>query len=389
LEIKSSMPESSSEFKIAITGMLLMVVVIGLGRFALTPQLPHMILEKQITLTQASLVAAANLLGYLIGSLETIRARKYLIFRLKGGLIATIVILFVSGVAVNHTWDFGINLLLRFLAGFFSAWTFVLASAWVQQRLKDEHVLRTVAFSGPGVGIMLNGLIALGLDMGHTSAHFNWMVYGAVGLIIYLLICKAMPTTLEAEQEHQRFPLSTDFIYLMASYCICGISYILPATFLSKLAFDQFPGSILADTFWPLYGLAVIGSMVWLGFQKIKTPQRWLAMIFCMQGFGILTCVFIPGIPGLLTGTLFVGGAFIAILQLTMHLGGRLAPGHIRAMSGVLTTTFAAGQFLGVMFSAFSTEIWASIIPAMVVAAVGSFVAAYLANSIIILAETG
>jgi predicted MFS family arabinose efflux permease len=381
------MLESSSNFKIAITSMLSMVVVIGLGRFALTPQLPHMIAEKQITLTQASLVAAANFLGYLIGSMETIRARKRLIFRLKGGLIASIAILFLSGIAVNHTWDFGVNLLLRFLAGFFCAWTFVLASAWVQQRLKDDHVLRTVAFSGPGVGIMLNGLIALGLDMGHTSAHFNWMIYGAVGFILYLLIRKDLPISLEAGQEQQRFPMSANFIYLMASYFLCGVSYVLPATFLSKLAFDQFPGSILADTFWPLFGLAVIGSMVWLGFQKIKATQRWLAIIFCVQGVGILACVFLPGIPGLLTGTLFVGGAFIAILQLTMHLGGRLAPGHIRAMSGILTTAFAAGQFLGPLFSAFSTEIWASIVPAMVVAAIGSFVAAYLANSIMI-AET-
>jgi len=375
------MPKSI-KFKIAVTSMMTMVIVVGLGRFALTPQLPHMIFEKQITLTQASLLAAANFLGYLIGSIETIRAKTHLILRLKAGLMATIIILLLSAIKPPIFLNFYINALLRLSAGFFSAWSFVIISAWVQQELKEEHGLRAMAFSGPGVGIMFSGILALELDIIHANSYCNWLIYGIAGMILLILINKNLPQKILESSDDKKFPMTLDFKILMTTYCLCGIGYVLPATFLSKLAFDQFPGSLLADAFWPLFGLAVILGMIFLGVQKINRPQRWLATIFAVQGIGILACTLLPGIVGLLIGTLLVGGAFIAILQLTMNLGAQLAPRHIRAMSGVLTTAFALGQLIGPMISALSTSLYSSIIPALLIAAMGSFIAAYLANLI-------
>ncbi|WP_259461787.1 YbfB/YjiJ family MFS transporter, partial [Enterobacter sp. R1(2018)] len=51
--------------RIALTGFLVLVVAMGIGRFAFTPQVPLMISEGQLTLTSAGLVAATNYLGYL------------------------------------------------------------------------------------------------------------------------------------------------------------------------------------------------------------------------------------------------------------------------------------------------------------------------------------
>jgi hypothetical protein len=42
-----------------------LMMAMGIGRFALTPQLPHLLSEGQIDLTAAGLIAAANYLGYL------------------------------------------------------------------------------------------------------------------------------------------------------------------------------------------------------------------------------------------------------------------------------------------------------------------------------------
>ncbi|WP_044061378.1 YbfB/YjiJ family MFS transporter, partial [Pseudomonas aeruginosa] len=56
--------------------LLALVVAMGVGRFSLTPQLPHLIREGQLDLTGAGLLAAANYLGYLVGALDALFARE-------------------------------------------------------------------------------------------------------------------------------------------------------------------------------------------------------------------------------------------------------------------------------------------------------------------------
>ncbi len=53
--------------RIALSGFVVLVVAMGIGRFAFTPQVPLMIAAGQLTLTSAGLVAAMNYLGYLVG----------------------------------------------------------------------------------------------------------------------------------------------------------------------------------------------------------------------------------------------------------------------------------------------------------------------------------
>ena len=44
--------------RIALCGFIVLVVAMGIGRFAFTPQVPLMIRDGQLTLTSAGLVAA-------------------------------------------------------------------------------------------------------------------------------------------------------------------------------------------------------------------------------------------------------------------------------------------------------------------------------------------
>ncbi|MBL3217293.1 YbfB/YjiJ family MFS transporter, partial [Klebsiella pneumoniae] len=56
--------------RIALSGFAALIVAMGIGRFAFTPQVPLMIAELQFTLTGAGLVAAINYLGYLCGAYD-------------------------------------------------------------------------------------------------------------------------------------------------------------------------------------------------------------------------------------------------------------------------------------------------------------------------------
>lgn len=59
-----------------LASFIALMMAMGIGRFSLTPQLPHLISEGQIDLTGAGLIAAANYLGYLLGALDAMRARR-------------------------------------------------------------------------------------------------------------------------------------------------------------------------------------------------------------------------------------------------------------------------------------------------------------------------
>lgn len=59
-----------------LASFVALMMAMGIGRFALTPQLPHLISEGQISLTAAGLVAAANYLGYLLGALDAMFAHR-------------------------------------------------------------------------------------------------------------------------------------------------------------------------------------------------------------------------------------------------------------------------------------------------------------------------
>ncbi len=369
--------------RIAFTGMACLIVAMGFGRFALTPQLPHMINEGQITLTQASWLAAANFLGYLLGAIETIQAKRHLILRLKCGLWGSAVILLLTAFMPTGAAGFYVNLLLRFTAGIASAWTLVLISTWFQKHLRDEHTLRTYAFAGPAVGIFITGIIALGLDYGHASAALNWFVYGVVALCASWIIHKNLPSALPETPKDESFHLNGSMYRLGFSYLLYGLAYILPATFLSKLAKDQFSNALVADLFWPLFGLSAVMGMLFLSAQKnIKRPERWLAATFCIQGIGILACSMWSGVGGLLIGALLVGGSFMVTMQLTFRLGVQLSPHHLQSMTGLLTTGFAVGQLIGPLLSGVSTFLWSSMLPALLAAVFGSFLAAVLVYSI-------
>jgi MFS family permease len=372
------------KFKIAFTSMIATVVAMGLGRFALTPQMPHMLMEGRLNLTQASLLAASNFLGYLLGAIEITRAKHdHLMFRLYAGLWGSGIILILSTFIPNNAAGVYINMFLRFTAGVASAWALILITTWVQHALAREHSLRTLAFTGPGVGIMLSGILAVVFDYWHTNSSFNWFIFGMVAIIGIAAIGRYLPDSLPQVSQEKRFVVTDKVYLLIITYILCAIGYVLPATFLSKLAVDQFPGSLMADAFWPLFGFSVIVGMGILASQSnIKNPQKWLAGIFCIQGVGILACTYLPGISGLLIGALFVGGSFMVILQLMMQLGAELCPHHLRTITGILTIGFAIGQFIGPLLSALSTHWWSTMTPALLTAAIGSFIAAMLISTL-------
>ncbi|MGY5956233.1 putative MFS-type transporter YbfB [Kosakonia sp. BK9b] len=365
---------------VALCGFIVLVVAMGIGRFAFTPQVPLMIRDGQLTLTSAGLVAAINYLGYLLGAWDAMRAQRHIELRLWSGIGGAVALTFLSSIADNALLHGAIRLVI----GAMSGWAMVLIAAWTNDRLAQagRPGLSAAVFAGPGAGIALSGLLAVAIQAKGLSAASAWQVYGVLALLLVVMIARYLPRPGEWHrpgQIVQALPMTANVKRLVWSYSLAGFGYILPATFLSQMAALRFPGSLFAQFVWPVFGVAsVVGIALSILLRHAGHTHQRLAIVLWLQGAGVLAAWLLPGIGGLITGALLVGGGFLCAVQLSLLYGRELAPAHARYMAGLLTTGYALGQLVGPMTSALSTWLTQRLEPALGVAAIALLIGGIL-----------
>lgn len=353
--------------RIALCGFIVLVVAMGIGRFAFTPQVPLMIRDGQLTLTSAGLVAAMNYLGYLLGAWDAMRASKHIEMRLYLGVAGAVALTFLSALADNAFMHGA----LRLVIGAMSGWAMVLTAAWTNERLAHyaRPGLSAAVFAGPGAGIALSGLLAVAIQSRALSSTAAWQVYGVLALVLVAFIARYLPRPGQLHRsgaQPEPLHLTTDLKRLVWSYSLAGFGYILPATFLSQMAALRFPGSLFAQFVWPVFGAAaVVGIVLSIALRHIGHSHQRLAIVLWLQGLGVVASCVLPGMSGLIIGALLVGGGFLCAVQLSLLYGRELAPNHTRYMAGLLTTGYAVGQLIGPMTSALSTWLTQRLEPAL------------------------
>lgn len=365
--------------RVAFSAFLALVVAMGIGRFAFTPQVPLMIAEHQLSLTSAAVVAACNYLGYLCGSFNAMRATRRVEWRLRAGVWGAVVLTLLSAV-LSTPWQ---HALARFLIGWASGWAMVLVAAWSNEQLlrHQRPGLSAAVFAGPGTGIFLSGMLAVMLHGYQVSAGWAWAAYGGLALVLVLLIARALPRTGELHRPDTPAPplrLTRGLKRLVWSYSLAGFGYILPATFLSQMATTRFPG-LVSQFVWPVFGAAaVLGIIIGIITRRFGQSNRRLALVLWLQAAGVFAADIIPGIGGLLLGAGLVGGGFLCVVQLALQYGRELAPQHARYLAGLLTTGYALGQLAGPLLSAISTSLTQRLEPALYIAGGALLVAGLL-----------
>lgn len=365
-----------------LASFVALMMAMGIGRFALTPQLPHLVGEGQLSLTTAGLVAAANYLGYLLGALDAMFARspRQIRLRLDIGLWLCVLLTLVSFEAdgfVGHA-------LLRFGTGVASAWVLVMITSLTQPLAAHHNLPRlgALVFAGPGLGIMLTGLLALGSNLYGLGSAPLWLIYAAAALIMLLAIRPLLPRPehLPAATHTTTSSAPTRGIARLGLiYGLYGIGYIIPATFMSQMASARFHGHWLADLFWPGFGLAAALGVMLLSLRR-PTPgstPRWLMLTLWLQAAGVFACLMGDGL-GLMLGVILCGGPFLACMQLVMQRSRELAPHATQRNAGLLTACFAIGQLSGPLLAALSNQFAGSLQPALLVAGSGLLLAGLL-----------
>ncbi|MDH0729369.1 MFS transporter [Pseudomonas sichuanensis] len=361
-----------SPFVQLLASAVALMMAMGIGRFALTPQLPRLIAEGQFDLTAGGLVAAANYLGYFLGAVDGMFARQpaQVRLRLHGGLWLC-VLLTLASAAADGFWS---HLLLRFGTGVASAWVLVMIAS-LSQQLANAHGrqrLGALVFAGPGVGIAVTGVLALGAHLLGLGSPALWLIYAMAALVMLLAVLRWLPRAQEpAPVASNSGPTQGNGIARLGLvYGLYGIGYILPATFLSQMANQQFQGQWMADLFWPAFGLSAALGVVLVSLRRSGRTSAWLTATLWLQGLGVLACLQGGGI-GLGLGVVLCGGPFLACMQLVMQRSRELAPHAAQRNAGLLTACFALGQLSGPLLAALSSHFSGGLQPALVMAAAG------------------
>lgn len=362
-----------SPFVQLLASAVALMMAMGIGRFALTPQLPQLIAEGQFDLTAAGLVAAANYLGYFLGAADAMFARKpaQVRLRLQGGLWLCVVLTLASWAAQGF-WS---HLLLRFGTGVASAWVLVMITSLSQQvaNAHNRQRLGALVFAGPGLGIALTGLLALGAHLLGLGSAALWLVYAVAALVMLLAVRPWLPRAMEPALPANVVPGATRRVgigRLALVYALYGVGYILPATFLSQMANHQFQGNWMADLFWPAFGVAAALGVVLVSLRRGGRTSAWLTATLWLQGLGVLACLMGGGL-GLALGVVLCGTPFLACMQLVMQRSRELAPHATQRNAGLLTACFALGQLSGPLLAALSNHYSGSLQPALMLAAAG------------------
>jgi predicted MFS family arabinose efflux permease len=359
-----------------------LMMAMGIGRFALTPQMPHLLSEGQIDLTAAGLIAAANYLGYLLGAVDAMFAHRpqQVQRRLHGGLWLCVLLTLASFWA-DGFWS---HLVLRFGTGVASAWVLVMITALSQPlaAAAGRPRLGALVFAGPGLGIFLTGLLALVSHLLNQTSATLWLIYAAAALVMMLGVWRLLPKPVAtaAVAVAAGNPSNRGIGRLAVIYALYGVGYIIPATFLSQMATGQFHGEWQADLFWPCFGLAAALGVLLVSLRRHdpETTRHWLMATLWLQAAGVFACLLGSGL-GLALGVILCGTPFLACMQLVMQRSRELAPHATQRNAGMLTACFAVGQLSGPLLAALSSHFSGGLQPALVIAGSGLLIAGGLA----------
>src|SRR5215218_5305551 len=350
--------------KTLASGILALVVAMGIGRFAYTPILPAMQATFGLSNGMSGALASSNYLGYLVGALlAAVPSARRQIFFLRASLILVV----LSTSLVAFTTEFWVWMAVRFVAGVASAGAFVFASGIILGVLAsmDKQYLSGWLYSGVGSGIAISGVLVLALNkllpMGYVAGWRADWIGMAVLATVLLIPCWAWIPRSENEAARPRArPESitsrargrvvlTYLLLLSVAYFLEGTGYIVSGTFLVKII-EELPGlGGFGTSAWILVGLAAIPSTVlWAWAASRAGFVGTLIVAYIVQAIGVVLPVLSGTEWATALSAILFGGTFMGIVALTITYAREVVPSQQAARAiAVLTAAFGVGQVVG------------------------------------------
>jgi predicted MFS family arabinose efflux permease len=262
-------------------------IAIGFGRFGYSLVLPAMRADLDWTYAQAGALNTGNAVGYLLGALLTAPLTKTISSRtvMLVGFAISVAALLATGLA--HT--FPTLLICRALIGASAAFTFISASS-LAARLgstpAESALAMGLALSGPGVGVILTGLMVPFLVAGdHTHWPRAWMMMALLGFVALLGVsfntrqfggAASSVDEVEAKEPVHFGALRVAFV----AYFLFGLGYIAYMTFLVAYVRSLGASPAAVAVAWAvLGGSMLVSTSVWRRSFERERGGRTLALM--------------------------------------------------------------------------------------------------------------
>ncbi|MBM7705853.1 MFS family permease [Chryseomicrobium aureum] len=332
-------------------GVFALFIAMSIGRFAYTPILPFMQLEKGFSTVFAGTLASANYAGYLAGAIagsilpiQTYR-RKLLLLSLASSISLT----FAMGLVESPT----VWILFRFVSGVTSAFVFVLTSSIILDRLAaiGRIGLSGVMYAGVGLGIFVSGLVVAPL-VERYSSDGAWIGLGFIALLLAMYVVAVVKEP-ESSPPSQAPPSSKRrfepwLIWLLVAYGLEGLGYIITGTFIVAIAEQSsvFAGS--GTNVWAIVGLAAVPStMIWAFVGNRFGWMKSFAALLTIQATGVVLPAISQSPVSFYLSAILFGATFMGVTVLVASYAREKFPHASARILSVLTVTYALGQMMG------------------------------------------
>ncbi len=329
-------------------------VGLGIGRFAYSLVLPDMRETLGWSYSAAGFMNTINAAGYLVGALLASRMIKRfgLSATVRWGTLACVLSLALCAISGN----FFVLSFARLLAGLGAAVGFVgggaLTATIAQSRPERANFLLSLFYAGPGLGILLSGLIAPFVLQAFGPGS-SWIVWWAMTL---LTIVMTIPLLLAPIDTHAgipdaapaKFAVMPVLIYL-TGYFLFGAGYIAYMTFMIAYVRDAGGGAAAQSAFWSLIGLSAFATP-WVWRRVLAWDRGGLStmIILGVNAIGAALPLLGHSIAWLTASALIFGVSFFAIVSsTTAFVRLNYPPAAWPAAIAAMTIAFGVGQTLG------------------------------------------
>lgn len=359
---------------------------LGIGRFAYSLVLPDMRDSLHWSYSAAGFMNTVNAAGYLLGALAASSlGKRYGLFAvIQIGTAACVASLLVCGVTV----DFTLLSIARFVTGFGAAIAFVAggalaASIGLTHPVRSAYLL-SLFYAGPGMGILLSGLIAPFVLQGFGAGSWwiVWLVLGAVSVVMGLPLLRRLIDAAEHGSNAPVPPVAIlPMIMLLAGYFMFGAGYIAYMTFMIAYVRDGGGSALAQSAFWSLIGISSFASpWAWRGVLARGQSGRAMAIILGTNAVGAAMPLLghSPVILGV-SAAVF-GVAFFAVVATTTAFVRFNYPKEAWPKAiAVVTIVFGIGQTLGPIAVGAISDATGNLTSALVVSAATLALGAVLA----------
>ena len=329
-------------------------VGLGIGRFAYSLVLPDMRDSLVWSYSAAGFMNTINAAGYLIGALFASRViqRFGLTTSVRWSTLTCVASLALCAISGN----FAVLSFARLLVGFAAALGFVgggaLAATIAQSRPERANFLLSLFYAGPGIGILLSGLIAPFVLQGFGAGSW-WIVWWAMTLLavimtVPLLLAPFHADTVAGGIVRTKFAVMPVLIYL-TGYFLFGAGYIAYMTFMIAYVRDGGGGAAAQSAFWSLIGVSAFATpWVWRRVLALDRGGLATTVILGVNALGAALPIFGHSPLLLAISALVFGVAFFAVVgSTTAFVRFNYPPESWPTAIAAMTIAFGIGQTLG------------------------------------------